>query len=632
MIYTQMKEKDITITLYGYSPCVPTDNFIIDDLEGWLLSNGDLIKTITSRQPFELNMKQLIIDEVDTNAFIVTPTISYCRVAWAEYYAYYWVRKVTRGADKRLILEIELDVLNTLHNGDKAEGSLIDTFSSRSVIERQHEDRFYTGHTIVGSSPTPAPVDLIPKVDRVLENSQLTLRRLPNSDLEFTPRTTSAEVNEIDSLRWFLVYATDSDTKKLACYLVPNGSIDFFDTSYNMWHACKFNKIIRTSSSISKIIALPFCPIEFRKETHGSNTAYVFAYTRATEDNAVFSTISGYKAINIDVELIADTEGKPMPLLRTLNKLDYNNMLVPERWREVFYKPHDTLLQDERFILDSKLNSSEFKGVYIVYDSFVVQLSEENFNHDSPFSFNIEYAQSPDVDSDFVLRVVPNLDYLSEEYYPLIMSSNRKNEVAVYSSDYLNYIRNGYNYDKTKKDITNVISVLSSGAGFVGSLATGNVLGAVGTGMSLAKSITGVVTSELSMEQKLKELGSKAISVSGVNDSSLFYYYGNNKPKIVLQKPVEEEIERWNDTFHYYGYNRSGRLGVPNVTSRTWFNYLKGEIIFKKRDYIPLWLLESVTDKFRDGVTYLHANYINGVETWDIRQTRENYEKFLLGD
>ena len=78
------------------------------------------------------------------------------------------------------------------------------------------------------------------------------------------------------------------------------------------------------------------------------------------------------------------------------------------------------------------------------------------------------------------------------------------------------------------------------------------------------------------------------------------------------------------DLFYYYGYAR-GYYGIPNFTSRLYFNFVQCEANFAGLT-IPRAFRDDITAKLADGITDFH--YVDG--GYELTQTKENYEAALI--
>lgn len=631
IINNPMRDTPLTITLYGRSPAIKEKQAIIDNLNDLLATLPFTpIWTETNTNPFELSTKLYKIAASDSNAFITTANIQYMRVRWANRYnAYYWIRKVTRAAAGVITLDIELDVLNTLHNGDDEATSPLTDFTALTAIEREHCPRFYNDQILAASSGTK---DLDNLVDRVSEGVEAKTFHIADDDEVINPKPADSLTELIDHTSWYVIYVTIPNYKQPVIYIMPDyrlsgWEIPIYNPATNVT-LLDASYLDRSNPNIIKIVRTPYCPVDFSWETSLGTTSLFFE--RCSVTHPVIDIFDGRVTDLEDIWIVQFNAGYEFnkAFERKLTSAKYTGLGFSNK-SVVNTGPLESLLVEDRYITDTKLNSSEFVTDLVVYDSYCVQYKAENYTARTSPDIWLTYAQSAALDSSLIFRL-DNYYYQREQNYADMIASVRKNEVPLYTSDFINYMRNGYNYDRTKQVLSTAVNILGSGVALGTSIKTANPIGIVGAGMSLTRSISGAITGEVDVQKNLNQLKNKAMNVSDINDSSLFEFYGESRPKRVTMTMSSVEQARWNDIFHYYGYNRGGILGQPDVNSRTWFNYLKCEVDLRRATSIPSWLYEQVKEAFRNGVTFFHKQVINNIPIWDLNQLKENYETFLL--
>lgn len=80
------------------------------------------------------------------------------------------------------------------------------------------------------------------------------------------------------------------------------------------------------------------------------------------------------------------------------------------------------------------------------------------------------------------------------------------------------------------------------------------------------------------------------------------------------------------DLFYYNGYAHPVK-GIPNFTSRIWFNFVQCDPKFKNISDKPFYpYIDDITERLRIGVTVFHEH--NGA--YDLDQEKENYESWLF--
>ena len=375
-----------------------------------------------------------------------------------------------------------------------------------------------------------------------------------------------------------------------------------------------FNSIDRSLSSICKIVEIPFAP--------------------DNESSGCFKFIGSYDetstAYSYSIRYILDSlETQPIHSI----DLSLANIVI---------KRPSTLTKSEALLKDPKIYSGAFSYYKVVYDSYSSVINLENINTKAT-DFRLKWYGSSAISSSSIV-MLEQLYYTStgnevivepvnvEEDYPILLTSDRNNELPLYSSEWLNYLRNGYNYDKK----ANSLGIVSSLASTLGALISGAATIASG-GSSAAATIptmvamttsavhgwtntASTINSQLAKETQLKN---QSASVSTINDISLFKIYGKGTIKVEWWTPRTDYKLRLGKLFFYRGYAVNSYLN-PDLHCRTSFDYIEcipswsGDFI--KRT--PPQFISLLNDRLQEGVTIIHY-YEN---TWDIAQEKGNLE------
>lgn len=293
-----------------------------------------------------------------------------------------------------------------------------------------------------------------------------------------------------------------------------------------------------------------------------------------------------------------------------------------------------------RYLDDPKLLNSAFHKAKFVYDSFAFSFDLELVDADRwiesgsetlPFrfvtsrTFNSKFGF---IFTDYVLK------YSLSDYDNVLMVS-RNNEVPIFTSQYVNYLRTAYRYDLKNLDRTRTQSALGltgavGSAGFaVASLASQNYLGAVvGFAGAIASAVTAVQSAqkaEDAIAQKKLQLENESASISASDDIDMLMAYSNNQPKVVYYDVSPLMKTALNNLFHYCGYAVE-TSGIPDETSRVWFNFVQADIDILNPNNVPTYALDEIKTRYSAGLTVLHKH--NGI--YNINQDKENYEVSLL--
>ena len=397
-----------------------------------------------------------------------------------------------------------------------------------------------------------------------------------------------------------------------------------------------FSSVDKTDSKIIKIIKLPYAPCNVTY----SNGVYNFPLEWQYE--------SGYMRLN-DASLSTEF------LNENIEKIPVKELFVQ---KPTTISP--TALNNLNY--ESKLFHSDFYTFKLVYDSFAKEiqleryetgLADENYawtpndvgiwfhfkptnTINSKFAFKFDTYLNDDSGNIDFASYHENTDY---EKYLLI---SRNNEETVFSNDYLNYIRTGYNYDKKSKEEQSTKNYLLAGvqlaagiASFAASAYTGGVSAAAGIAL-----VSGAITTftsnaytqasnERSMQQKLNELAAQSSNVAGADDVDLLSFYNRNRLAVIKYGPIQEQRKTLGRMFYLCGYKRD-TIDTPNTTSRYWFNFIQCKPIFNEEGITPYNdYIADVKSRYESGVTVYHHHA--GVGTgWDWQQQYENWETYLL--
>lgn len=434
--------------------------------------------------------------------------------------------------------------------------------------------------------------------------------------------------------------------------------------------------IDRTRSNLYKVIECPYCPLDLNI-TEGSMPTL--------PDKWSFDSERG-KFVCSDLTF-------QFPERRVWTEENVINMIagqaiIANRNKLTLYSRHDHKNGEEGNIDDPKSYISSLKAYNFVYDTVSWSVIPEDLEIPNkkprPDLIFVSYKQSNNISSDCGFKFdIPEFKIKHRQYFDQYMFSMRSNELPLYSSDYINYMRNGYNYDLK----ANSLQTWSSIMGVVGSAAGGGLsalgqiaafqnrpeiaelksslnalkegkrvpggktqeelknklsllqlpttLGIIGTGVNV---VTSAISASLShyqrenaLEQKINEYKNRAFSVSTTGNHDLFKWYSGNKVLLFEFEPREEVRDMINDYFSLYGYAQ-GYYEKPDLDSRLFFNYCRGTVDidnYKKNRSLEEHKADIIK-KFQDGVYKIHkVNTPLGIY-WDVKLERQNYERSII--
>lgn len=378
------------------------------------------------------------------------------------------------------------------------------------------------------------------------------------------------------------------------------------------------NTLDRTQSTLLKIIECPYCPVNLN-----FNSSNVL-----TVPDGWTITASGILKLTNPLTEFG----------RTLS----NTVALPLQLTIGADSATDFVHMDRDIKYESKLYNSAFYTYKFVYDSFSTELQFENIIDYTIPLLSIQYKQANTITSDCGFKVDSTgaLEYKNTGDYDMYILSTRNNESPIYTNEYLNYIRTGYNYDRKNQVQSNTSTWIGAAASVVGAVASGfaaagtgglSVVAAISLGTTavttLANSVINTISAEQSIQQKLSEAKAQASQVSGSNDINLLNWYSGNKLHIMTYQATDKMREQLWDLFHYCGYARNIQE-KPNFTSRYWFNYVQCNLDDADVDSNPILnnYVDDIKSRWSAGVTIYHCH--DGEYDW--AQQYENWETAFI--
>lgn len=376
--------------------------------------------------------------------------------------------------------------------------------------------------------------------------------------------------------------------------------------------------IDKTDSKNIKIIDVPYCPS---------------SYVLDADNNLVLPSLWNLDTNNY------------MMKLRNLNARFENDITSGSRNVLIDFIqsiPAGDITTMKRFLKDSKLYHSDYYRTKFVYDSFskTFELEKIDFipNKDESNLFKFRFVMSRNIVSKFLFKFFYKYKVAVEDYENIVAVS-RNNEEVLYNSQYLNYIRTGYNYDlkaKERQDTSSAVGIGLSALGMVASIviavATENPLpiaGAVASGLSLvgqtANYAKQTAQNEENIQRKLQEAQQQAVSVMNADDVDLLFEYSGNKAKLCYYKASDRMMDILDDLFYYGGYITNEQK-IPVVNTRYWFNFVQASLVLEETNNLTEEIENDIKEKFENGVTFLHYRQ----NTFDFKQEMENIEKKLV--
>ena len=396
-----------------------------------------------------------------------------------------------------------------------------------------------------------------------------------------------------------------------------NADTDLICTSSGTFNLSPISNINRTYSSLIKIIECPYEPFTLSPKDDGyllDDGLYANLVSNLGE-----TPVIALKLNELSKEFVASLHSYSLSDFLCTIPLPANRHLTKK---------------DAKY--ESKLYHSDFHNVIFNYDSFTKDMPLENIEPSSgttsPY-FKIKYKQANTITSNlgFKFEIAQGTQKLNDKFEEYLICK-RNNEYPIYNSSYLNYLRNGYNYDLKAKNLQTAQSWLGTGLALAGGIAGFAVGGAVGAASgisfvtssisSLSTAIMNNIQNEASIEQKLNEAKNTTNSVNSSDDLNLLNWYSDNLLWATTYDISEQQKSNIFDLFYKTGY-ACNETGIPNVNSRHRFNYLQCTPDFTTKAN-PIWqeYINDVIARFELGVTYFHTYN-------DFEQQYENWESWL---
>lgn len=394
--------------------------------------------------------------------------------------------------------------------------------------------------------------------------------------------------------------------------------------------------IDRTDSKTIKIINLPYCPTPYEIEEISDIEYMTFAPT--------WEIKTSDKCLKLK-----DTEERFLNTIKMDSTRNPFDVMIIDWTTETDEKPNPT--RTRRDYMESKIYHSDYFAPKFVYDSFNLTFRCEWLDFDEYWKtrdtgdeyyglgFDMNFVMTRNIVSKFLFIFPQYITKYSQIDYDNVVAVARNNEEVLYTSQYINYIRSGYNYDIKAKQRAEVqmgagltASAITSLVGIVGGVASQNyalaITSAIGAGVSIATQSVSYAKSVADMEsniaQKLDDSQRQAISVKNADDLDLLFAYSNNKAKMCFYEVSPTMKQSLLDMFYYCGYATQEQK-VPTVTSRYWFNFLQCNLVVAHTNNIPSDIVDVIIARFKEGVTFFHHH-----TTWDVAQVKENYESWIL--
>ena len=557
---------------------------------------------------------------------------------------YYFITAMRQVARQTIEFDLHMDVLNTF------KVNIDYSFDERTRVTREFKDRFKNDTLNIESQETTIMRD----IDIFSEGIQCELYKNSERTIEKTDSANETDEKYLNQ-DFYLVFYSKSDSNEIIVYLFPqnyNTKVNFNNQDYEL---TPFEMRSTEISNYNKqnellIIKIPYIPFglvyDYKQHKFVVNI---------DESSLLLPVYENGKQVNT-LTLQNDEINK---IMHPYYYYGDNGDLLPFELNEggiilqnlKTYLPY--LIDDtkEQFLLvekskgyESKLFHSDYYYHKLAFDSDSIMVELQKINNSNIDIDNniISGRVSNTLNSSFIFKLEQYIDEdgarFSEDY-PNVLISNKNNQVSIINSDYINYLRNGYNYDKkinemdSASDIKNlVLNGLQVGAGLALAPTTGGLsaISAIQGGIGLVNGFVNLAENQerrnMAMEQKLIQLKNQAVNVRGNSPVDISEFYSKNR-LIDFEYSIRERTKDvLFNLFYYCGYTQS-RYGAPKFNQRARFDFIQCESVFKNVYRISQEIIDELIICFTNGVFYLH--YVDNFENM-FNFKYENWENSLL--
>ena len=656
---------DYTVFLYTNRVLKEHKNRVIEQFDDFLEYYGELLFK-GNCAPFKINLNSSIVVEFDREFNFGNPYISYCVVNdGTDNKRYYFVENYEFLSNKAIRLSLKLDVLQQFIVSSYNLPQITD---GQWFVHRCHKDRFINlveHPTINGNNYTL----LYRKFDNISEGFECT---------KILDSSTDIKQKYLPNEQWGLIFSSGFYTKNAKvqhetfCASLVSNEKYFSTTNFitaktrksdgevvDLVNISNFDTIPSDISNISKIIRIPYCPCNiypynidkgeyFFQNENGSTkegTERGFAYQFHLGDK--FTTLS--TAHTESEEGATPSHTLRLPMFKADNLFDEISFA-----KYIKVTLSGDISKNQRRLNhmdDSKTYTSEFFNIGFFFENNSVYYPLEEFrlapvDNVVPIpKINIEYyvsnAMNPTIMFHFNFTEGSKVESSPTDNYLTISGSF---EVPIYTDAYLEYLRNGYNYDlKNKEQQTRMAiinSAISIGKGIASTATSSTGVGAVigaGQTASAVSTLYNTIENQISLDRKWEQQqrlnAEKGANVSGSVDTELREVY-YPRLRLVTYKVKSTLRNSLNELFFRYGY-KVEQYAKPSITNRVWFNFLSADVTFNSElpSYCTKEMEELLRAKISEGVTFFHRQTTLKPDKylgWDIDQVNENWETSLF--
>lgn len=656
------------ITLFRNTKFYPNQNYKIDDIEAFLNSYLSNDKKVFDNQQywkingiikeFKLDISQANIKNIHEFNYAKVEMITGDEVEFVEWKLYYFVVNFEWLSRSTIKLTLRLDTLNTF----------LDTlqFHPKTFIEREHCDRWnFTDGAYIKDET----------------NQEITLlREIPELNEGLNPQKYSYTFNDFTNFNfslcmrlqdYLLIKANNNDFSWIANYLT-NSDRDYQDDSplifvLNITYGYMYIKhdyfggeifimspsinIDRTSNDNQKILILPYAPHEELLDVTQYTQANPFIRTTDEVLNGIH-----YKYNYDDVDIYLDgikyaprkkwNEDSPrIRISRHISKggstINFDRIFIKLFTHKINYSSLLSNIVDNGYFKalnysnESAMFNSEFFQIQFSYmdNSYSISMEDFKYNGNKSLEELLDYENNPNgfisinysysilIDNSIYFEFGTNQNSFDINYKENghLMIVPLTSQIPIMNNEYLNYMRNGFNYDIKIRDAGREYRERMRGLENISApwkFLTMNPTKIIGRivptiaefgGKNFTEEYT-QLTENLQMEKNIAQLKGSKIGIEQINGGidKINHTTIDYKLSFTIMISRKSWWKYLDDYFYYFG-NKVQYYGIPTHHNRCLFDYLKCKAEFVNRNSLPTQeALADITNRLNAGVVFIH--------------------------
>jgi hypothetical protein len=219
-------------------------------------------------------------------------------------------------------------------------------------------------------------------------------------------------------------------------------------------------------------------------------------------------------------------------------------------------------------LVDFKGNKVEFKNEYIDNDNLLITIS-------ASLGLNNKIAYSI---KDYLMPSIPDDSIKIKASLEKALINNEPNDIPIMTdmlSAYLQGNRNSLQNQKSSILFNGGMNAFSNLANGVVAAQTGNIMGAVNSGIQMGQGLGNTALEMAQLSAKQKDIDNTPPSLAKMGSNSYFDYGNGYSGVWIIKKEITDEYrKKLTDYFNMFGYKKN-EVKVPNFHTRQNWNYVQ---------------------------------------------------------